>query len=145
MTKLDEGEKAAVLRIVDVVDGPPIEADKVLNDEQLGEGGLVLVRAWMRTKPSANALRQARKKEKAETEGGRRQLNVVAPADAGSRDALRAVAVALSDGRLSADGLRALVHFEAAAPASVNPAHELGDKVLALTGWRRAVVFWLLS
>lgn len=143
MTKPDEGHKAALLRMVDVVDGPPIEAEKVLSDDQLGDGGLIPVRAWMRTKPSANALRQARKKEKAEIEAGKRQLNVVAPADALSREALRAVAVALSDGRISAHDL-SIVTAQQVTPLVGDEARMLGLRVLDLRGWRRSLVLWFL-
>lgn len=146
----DEAEKAAVLRIVDVVDGPPIDADSVLSDEQLGAGGLLPVRAWMRTKPSANALRQHRKREKAE-DAGLRQLNVVLPADEPTREAVKALAERLTGGSLSLDDVRALVQVGAAPGAALgavqapSEASRVGERVLALTGWRRAVVLWLLS
>ena len=61
----------------------------VLTDDQLEEGGLRQVRAFVRTRASKNALRVKKHREKA-AEEGLGQVNVVAPEEA--RDALRAIA-----------------------------------------------------
>lgn len=61
----------------------------VLTDEQLEEGGLRQVRAFVRTRASRNALRVKKHREKA-AEEGLGQVNVVAPEEA--RDVLRAIA-----------------------------------------------------
>ena len=61
----------------------------VLTDDQLEEGGLRQVRAFVRTRASRNALRVQKHREKAAAEG-LRQVNVVAPEAA--RDALKAIA-----------------------------------------------------
>ena len=61
----------------------------VLTDDQLEEGGLRLVRAFVRTRASKNALRVQKYREKVAAEG-LGQVNVVAPEAA--RDALKAIA-----------------------------------------------------
>lgn len=61
----------------------------VLTDDQLEEGGLRQVRAFVRTRASKNALRVQKHREKVAAEG-LGQVNVVAPEAA--RDALRAIA-----------------------------------------------------
>ena len=61
----------------------------VLTDDQLEEGGLRQVRAFVRTRASRNALRVQKHREKAAAEG-LGQVNVVAPEAA--RDALKAIA-----------------------------------------------------
>lgn len=182
------------------VDGAPIPADQVLDDEALHRGGLRPVRAWMRTKASGNALRQHRKREKAEDQG-RRQLNVVLPSDEPTREVVKALAERLTDGSLPLADVRALVELGAvvekqassrpvsppvsdpvrqvveeiagrlaagtisldvvrrvlSGPASDPPpapgssslraaeARRIGERVLALTGWRRTIVFALIG
>ena len=142
-------------KLVDAVEGLPIESEKVLVDEQLVAGGLVPVRAWMRTKPSANALRQAKKRENVETVQGKKQLNLVVPGDDASREALKAAAAALSDGRLSPEDLRVVSGLAASLfnekevvaeePARLDNVRRIGLRVLSLRGWRRALVMWLIS
>lgn len=61
----------------------------VLTDDQLEEGGLRQVRAFVRTRASKNALRVQKHREKAAADG-LGQVNVVAPEAA--RDALKAIA-----------------------------------------------------
>lgn len=61
----------------------------VLTDDQLEEGGLRQVRAFVRTRASRNALRVQKHREKAAAEG-LGQVNVVAPEAA--RDVLKAIA-----------------------------------------------------
>ena len=61
----------------------------VLTDDQLEEGGLRQVRAFVRTRASRNALRVQKHREKAAAEG-LGQVNVVAPDEA--KEALRAIA-----------------------------------------------------
>jgi hypothetical protein len=149
--------QAPLFKFIDEVDGPPIEIENVLTDENLNAGGLVPVSAWMRTKSSANALRQAKKKEKAETLEGKKQLNLIAPVDEASRDALKVAAAALSDGRLSPDALRVLSGLGPSLfnEKAVNEVQEklliddqvrvIGLKVMALRGWRRVFAMWLIS
>lgn len=103
---------------------PPIEVSAVLTDGDLSRGGLASVRAWVRTKPGANAQRQARKRERQQAQG-LAQITVVAPAEA--KPALHAVAKALA--------------AEALAPAMIG---RLGA-VLAAGGWRARLLRWLLA
>ena len=55
-----------------------LDSDKALSDEQLIEGGLAPVRAFVRTKTGKSALRAQRHKEKAASVGVK-QINVMAP------------------------------------------------------------------
>lgn len=78
----------------------------VLTDDQLEAGGLVEVRAWVRSKASANALRQQRKREK-QAEAGRAQVNVVVPEEC--KEPLKELAAALASGQIDADQVRAMI------------------------------------
>lgn len=81
-------------------------ANEPLTDEQLETGGLVAVTAWVRSKASANALRQARKKKK-QAEEGRAQVNVVVPEEC--KEPLKELAAALASGQITADDVRAMI------------------------------------
>lgn len=90
---------------------PVADPEKVLDDEQLRDGGLAPVRAWVRTKASKNALRAKRSREKAEKgEGGaaRKQVSLLAPPDEQSRAVLREIGKRMVAGEISADDLHAL-------------------------------------
>ena len=87
----------------------PIITDAALTDDELIDGGLAPVQAFMRTKASKNAIRQRRAKAKRE-EGAdgiipRKQLNLQAPADDASRTALKKVADLMVAGDLSPSDL----------------------------------------
>lgn len=56
----------------------PVDSSGALTDEQLKDGGLVPVNAFMRTRASKNALRVRKCKKNAEAEGVK-QINVQAP------------------------------------------------------------------
>ncbi|MGC2854181.1 hypothetical protein ACM64Y_01810 [Novispirillum sp. DQ9] len=79
---------------------------EVLTDDQLEAGGLVEVRAWVRTKASGNALRQQRKRDKM-AEEGRAQVNVVVPEEC--KEPLKELAAALAAGQIDADQVRAMI------------------------------------
>lgn len=81
-------------------------AGEPLTDDQLEAGGLVEVRAWVRSKASANALRQKRKREK-QAEEGRSQVNVVVPEEC--KEPLKELAAALAAGQIDADQVRAMI------------------------------------
>ena len=94
---------------VEDVPNKPIDTDAALTDDELVAGGMAPVHGWMRTKASKNAIRQrksrARKQEGADGRAPRRQLNLQAPVDDASRDALKRVADQLVDGDLSPSDL----------------------------------------
>jgi hypothetical protein len=80
-----------------------MDAERALSDEELAAGGVVPVKAYMRTKASKNALRQKKAKAKAlNSDTPRKQLNLMAPADDAARAALKAVAEKMSDGQITA-------------------------------------------
>lgn len=93
-----------------------VDLNEVLSDEALAEGGLVPLRAYVRTKASANALRSRKARERAaKGENGppRKPFSVQAPPTDEARQALKAAAKAMVDGRLdpatltaSVDGLK---------------------------------------
>lgn len=58
--------------------GGPADPERVLDDEQLHQGGLRPVVAWVRTKASKNALRVKKARDKRALDGVR-QVNVQAP------------------------------------------------------------------
>jgi hypothetical protein len=93
-----------------------VDAAKVLSDEQLEEGGLRQVRAFVRTRASKNALRVAKHREKAEAEG-LQQVNVVAPVEI--RDALKEIAKRTASGEPLAVVLRDLAGIQA--PSAPTP------------------------
>lgn len=76
--------------------GQPIDAEQALSDEALEAGGLAPVKAWVRTRQSANAVRTQRHKEKLAA-AGVRQLNLQAPE--ALHEALKEMAQAAREGR----------------------------------------------
>lgn len=90
---------------------PAVAPEGVLDDEQLRDGGLAPVRAWVHTKASKNAMRAKRSREKAEKgEGGamRKQVSLLAPPDEQSRAALREIGKRMVAGEISTDDLHAI-------------------------------------
>lgn len=75
--------------IEDAEQGQPIDVETALSDDQLEEGGLKPVRAWVRTKQAGNAARTKRYKDRKE-ELGVKQLNLQAPQE--THDVLRQIA-----------------------------------------------------
>lgn len=139
----------------------PVDVDAVLTDDELEAGGLAPIAAYVRTKSSKNALRiqKARAKAEAGTDGTpRRQLNIVAPADDASRNALKAASDALLQGIRSPAEIMAALTGEAVqqpAPAPAEPARVIDEEalttglkaktILAAGGIRAAILRRLLS
>lgn len=97
---------------VDDIKDALIDSAKVLDDAELAAGGLVPVQAYMRTRTSRNALRQRKAKAKAE-EGAdgrvpRKQINLQAPADEASREALKKLVAEMVEGHVIASDLDTL-------------------------------------
>lgn len=78
------------------LEGEPIAANDALTDEQLAAGGMVPVKAYMRTSKSNDALRQKKKRKKKEAMG-LKQTGVIVPDNDEARTAMRIVATALRD------------------------------------------------
>jgi hypothetical protein len=100
--RAERPDMAEYIEDIDDVGAGKVPMSAVLDDSDLMRGGIVPVKAYMRTKASANALRQQRKRER-QAENGARQLAVLAPADDASRNALKAVGVAMRERGLAAD------------------------------------------
>jgi len=64
--------------IEEAKEGQAIDVDSALTDDQLQEGGLKPVQAWVRTKQASNAARTQRYKDRKEAQGVK-QLNLQAP------------------------------------------------------------------
>lgn len=117
------------------------DLDAVLSDEALADGGLVPLRAYVRTKASANALRSRKARERAEKgESGppRKPLSIQAPPTDEARQALKDAAKAMVDGRLDPAALTASIEGR-----GDRRVRQLGQRVAALldAGGPRA---WLL-
>jgi hypothetical protein len=104
---------------------PAIDAADVFDDETLRRGGLVPVRAFVRSKASANAIRQQRKRDK-QRAAGLAPLSVAVPNDPTVRAAVKATATAIANGALEPNMVLRLA------------------EVLAAGGWRARLVRVLL-
>lgn len=133
--------------IDDLPEGPA-DPEKVLSDEELIDGGLVPVAAYVRTRASKNALRVQRAKARAEAgEDGpaRKQLNISAPPDDPSREALKAAANALLHGSITAEALTEFVTGRAKTSDTVtSPMALRADAMIQQSGWRSALLKALL-
>lgn len=118
--------------------GGPQDPEKVLTDEQLQEGGLVPVKAFMRTKQSRNALRVKAKREKAQEERGVSQVNVQAPEEA--QEPIRAIAKETRDGKSVAEAVQAVTGEALAADDLCRRVHAAEEK----GGLRWALIRWLM-
>lgn len=118
----------------------PVDPSVVLTDEQLKEGGLVSVNAFMRTKASKNALRVRKSKEKAEA-GGVKQINVQAPVET------HAVIKQIADRAKSGEPVQSVINSLAVPVTVVQQPQEqeqerlieIGKKIDALQGYRRVI------
>lgn len=114
-------------KYVEELSDAPISIDAVLSDDDLAKGGLAPIQTWARTQSSKNALRSQRAKERAEKgEAGpaRKQLNLQAPVDEPSREAIKTLTAELLEGRVSPEGVLIAARDAGAA--------ELGAHVQAL-------------
>ena len=123
------------------------DLDEVLDDDQLQSGGLVPIKAWVRSKASSNALRAKRSREKAEQgEGGdaRKQVSLLAPPDEASRAALRELGRRMVTGEISVQDLDRIT--AEAVPIDENAAR-LGRQVQGLIdkgGLRSRILKYLI-
>jgi|Cruoilmetagenom7_1024161.scaffolds.fasta_scaffold13339_7 hypothetical protein len=141
--QLSENNKTQSPEYVEDVPNKLIPADASLSDDELVQGGLTRVSGWMRTKSSKNAERQRRKRERdAAGEDGKkpvRQINLQAPNDDTTRDALKRVTKQLVDGDLSPSDLDVIGRLDTM---------RLGidtHRILTAGGWKAAVMRRLLK
>jgi hypothetical protein len=88
--------------------GPPL-LDRTFSDEELDRGGLVPVKAFVRSKTSKNAERvrkAAERREKGENGPARKQINLQAPVDDDARKLLQEINSSLLDGSATPDVIR---------------------------------------
>lgn len=131
----------------------PADPEKSLSDSELAAGGLVPVKAFMRTKASANALRVQKHREKKEAEGVK-QINVQASEEA--RQVIKAIADRTKAGEALGDVLATLAGTLPSIPQPTpktetpDPKTErltteekqlvlIGHQVQQLAGWRKAL------
>ena len=121
----------------------PIIADAALTDDELVAGGMAPVQAFMRTKASKNAIRQRKAKAKREAgadgQAPRKQLNIQAPEDDASRDALKRVAELMVAGDLSPSDLDVMGRLDTM---------RLGidtQRTIMAGGWKAAILRRLLK
>lgn len=88
----------------------PDDIQSEISDEELEEGGMQRVTAWVRGGlPSGNAKRVQKSRDAAAKGANgppRKQLNVTAPADKDAREVLKVISAALVDGEVTPDDLR---------------------------------------
>lgn len=140
--KTEKDRTPAPNHVEDVTDAL-IDSAKVLDDDELAAGGVVPVQAYMRTRTSRNALRQRKAKARAQAGADgrvpRRQINLQAPTDDASREALKKLAAAMVDGEVIASDLDTLGRLDTM---------RLGQdaqRTLNAGGWRAALLRRLLG
>jgi hypothetical protein len=123
------------------------QAAPPLADEELVRGGLVKVRAWMRTPQTEVGLRKARQRTRQRL-AGQQQINLVVPADETTRNTLRALARGLMGGDITPEALAIFICRGPTAPSTpVDPlAKDLEDIRLTLSdgGWRAQMIRYLV-
>jgi hypothetical protein len=93
---LPEARLAETLEEFEAMSPSAVEETAVLDDAALARGGMVAVKAFVRSEASAEALRQRRKRQRREAAGAK-PVQVVAPADKASREAVKASAAAMME------------------------------------------------
>jgi len=140
--RLPEPKQAETIEDFEAMSPSEVDEALVLDDDALVQSGMVPIKAWARSKASANALRQRRKRER-QAEGGAKQVAVLAPADEASREALKAVGAAMRDGALEAALVSQMAGTE---PAFAQKLFALDPKVVELVaGCDTALVERLLE
>lgn len=128
-----------------------VDPDQSISDDALERGGLVPVRAFVRSKASKNAERvrkAAERREKGENGTPRKQINLQAPVSDEARAALKAVNSALLDGKIEPDDLLAMtddgetIDWRRRALDAENELDMLRGQIEELTQPRRR--WWLL-
>jgi len=128
-----------------------VDPDQSISDDALERGGLVPVRAFVRSKASKNAERvrkAAERREKGENGTPRKQINLQAPVSDEARSALKAVNSALLDGKIEPDDLLAMtddgetIDWRRRALDAENELDMLRGQIEELTQPRRR--WWLL-
>jgi len=128
-----------------------VDPDQSISDDALERGGLVPVRAFVRSKASKNAERvrkAAERREKGENGTPRKQINLQAPVSDEARTALKTVNSALLDGKIAPEDLLALtddgeaIDWRSRALAAENERDELRRQLASMTARPRR--WWLL-
>ncbi len=121
----------------------PISIEDSLADKELIQGGMRSMKVWVRTKSSKNAERKRKQRERDEAgEDGKtpvRQLNLQAPVDDPSRDALKLVNKQLVDGDLSPSDLDVIGRLDVMRTGAT------ANRILEAGGWRAAIMRRLLQ
>jgi len=106
--------------------------DTFLNDEQLSQGGLMKIEAFVRTTASAEALRKAKQRKNQKADGIHTVTLTVPEA---AKEQLKAVAQEISHGKSLVEAALIVTNH-----GQNRLETEIGQRVLALTGWRKVIV-----
>lgn len=133
-----KGQTMQAYQFLEEVKDSPIDAADILTDEQLGRGGLVKIEAFVRTKTSAAAARKAKQREAQKAEGIH-TVTLTIPAEA--KEQLKAVAAEITSGKSLIEAVQSVTsHGQVTKPQDeiikMSRAYRIGERVLALTGWR---------
>lgn len=118
------------IQFIDELKDAPIDADSILTDDQLNRGGLVKIEAFVRTKTSAAASRKAKQRAKEKAEGIQ---TVTLTVPAATKEQLKAVVSEVNAGK---NLLEAVQSVTSHGQVTKSRAQIIGERVLALTGWR---------
>lgn len=121
------------IQYLDEVTDAPIDADSILTDDQLGRAGLVKIEAFVRTKTSAAASRKAKQRAKEKAEGIQTVTLTVPTA---AKEQLKAVAAEVASGKSLVEAVQSVTSH---GQVTKSHAQMIGERVLALTGWKRII------
>lgn len=121
------------IQFIDEVKDAPIDTNSILTDEQLGRAGLIKIEAFVRTKTSAAASRKAKQRAKEKAEGIQ---TVTLTVPAAAKEQLKAVAAEVASGKSLVDAVQSVTSH---GQVTKSKAEIIGERALALTGWRRII------
>src|SRR3990172_9427841 len=129
----------------EVETGEPKEITETYTDEQLSQGGLVKIEAFIRTKTSSAAVRKANQRKREETEG-LKTVTVKAPIEV--KPLLQMIAKECSEGMTIEEAVKKTIP-SVTSHAFVTPEDEqnikIGKKVTKLSGWKKWIVSKLIG
>lgn len=128
--------------IEEVENGDPKEITEIYTDEQLYQGGLVKIEAFVRTKVSTAAIRKARQREK-QKEEGIKTLTISAPTEA--HTFFKTVAKNLHEGKKIEDAIKESVTNHAFVTTENEKTIKIGEAVMRLSGWKKWIVSKLIK
>lgn len=127
--------------IEEVENGDPKEITETYTDEQLSQGGLVKIEAFVRTKANAAATRKATQRKREETKG-LKTVTVTAPVEV--KPLLQIIAKECSEGKNIEEAIKKAIP-SVTNHAFVTPENEkaitIGESILRLSKFKK----WIIS